>query len=194
MLYFEANLTEREEQARDTMIYVFNPVLKFILMASNYLEFKRYGFNSCRQTAILGAGYLKTLLPDYTFTVYEGSFVEKINGQATPYEHAFIIANKDKRNLIIDLSRTTKRLLFSEVTDMSYPEIEDYEDVVKIGQVRLDLDELLNTEEPEYFTGQKPKKLLEMIMYLTNKLKSFPKEKQLEFCDKIYKETTMLRR
>lgn len=194
MLYFEANLTEREEQARDTMIYMFNPVLKFILMAKNHKEFKRYGYNSCRQTAILGAGYLKTLLPDYTFTVYEGSFIEQIDEQFVPYEHAFIVANKDKRNLIIDLSRTTKRLVFSEITTMDYPEIEDYENVTKIGQVQLNLDEMLNTQEPEYFTRLKPRDLLQTIIFCIDNLKSCSKKEQLEFCDTIYAKTTSLRR
>lgn len=195
MLYFEASLTEQEEKARDIMIYLFNPVLKFILMESNPKEFARYGYNSCRQTAILGAGYLRKLLPDYELSVYEGSFIEKINGEHTPYTHAFIIASKGNRNLVIDLSRTTKRLLFQETNDnMIYPEIEDYDDVVKIGQERLDLDDLLNTDCPEYFTGWKPSKFMEVISEMIDALKAKSTKRQLEFCDYIYFQTTKLRR
>lgn len=194
MLCFESNLTEQEEKARDMMVYLFNPVLKFILMTCNYNEFKRYGFNSCRQTAILGAGYLRIILPDYNFKVYEGSFVENIDGINIPYTHAFIVANKDKRHLVIDLSRITKKLLFSETYSNIYPEIEDYENVTKVGQVLLDLDEMLETDNPEYFTHEKPRDILKLIITFIEELKSLPKEKQLEFCDKIYSETTQLRR
>lgn len=196
MLYFESNLTEQEKKARDIMVYLFNPVLKFILMTSNYPEFMRYGCNSCRQTAILGAGYLRKLLPDYDFRVYEGHFLEKTDGKVTPYDHAFIVANKDngRRHLIIDLSRTTKKLLFSESYINLYPQIEDYEDVIKIGQDLMDLDAMLNTDDPEYFTGKKPRDLLNAIEILIEDLKTCPKEHQMKFCDKIYAETTMLRR
>ena len=195
MLYFESELTKQEEEARDIMVYLFNPMLKFLLMNSNSTEFFRYGCNSCRQTAILGAGYLRKLLPDYHFSVYEGTFIEKINGKHTPYTHAFIVASKGKRNLVIDLSRTSKRLLFQETNaNMMYPEIEDYDDVVKIGQEKLDLDDLLNTDCPEYFTGWKPQKFMEIITIMIDTLKKKPKEEQLQFCDSIYSKTTALRR
>lgn len=196
MLCFESNLTKREEEARDIMVYLFNPVLKFLLMNSNPTEFYRYGCNSCRQTAILGAGYLRKLLPDYEFRVYEGHFVEKIDGKCTPYDHAFIIAHNDKENrhLVIDLSRTTKKLLFSETYLNIYPEIEDYEDVIKIGQDILDLDSLLNTDEPEYFTGWKPQRFMEIINIMIETLKKKPVEEQLKFCDSVYSKTTQLRR
>ena len=196
MLYFEANLTKEEEKARDIMVYLFNPVLKFLLLNSNPAEFYRYGCNSCRQTAILGAGYLRKLLPDYEFRVYEGHFLEHVNEKVTPYDHAFIVASKDngQRHLVIDLSRTSKRLLFSESYINLYPQIEDYEDVIKIGQDLLDLDELLNTDVPEYFTGWKPQRFMEIIEVMIETLKSKTKEEQLQFCDSIYSKTTALRR
>jgi hypothetical protein len=194
MLYFEANLTKQEEKARDEMVYLFNPVLKFLLMNSNPTEFFRYGCNSCRQTAILGAGYLRRLLPDYEFRVYEGHFIERINNEFVPYDHAFIIAHKDDRHLVIDLSRTSKKLLFSESYLNIYPEIEDYENVIKVGQDILDLDDLLTTDCPEYFTGWKPKKFMDIIIVMINVLKNKSKEDQLKFCDSMYSKTTELRR
>ena len=195
MLYFDANLTHQEAQARDIMVYLFNPVLKFLLKSSNPEEFKRYGFNSCRQTAILGAGYLRNLLPDYEFNVYEGYFIENIDGAIVPYTHAFIVAKKNKRHLVIDLSRTTKKLLFQETSSsLSYPEIEDYDNICKVGQTKLDLDDLLNTDVPEYFTEWKPSKLMEVITIFIDTLKKKPVKEQYQFCDKIYSETTTLRR
>jgi hypothetical protein len=196
MLYFESNLTEREQEVRDIMVHLFNPVLKFVLMTSNYDEFKKYGFNSCRQTAILGAGYLQKLLPDYEFKVYEGHFIENTDGKFTSYDHAFIVAinNDEKRHLLIDLSRTTKKLLFTQTYLNLYPEIEDYENVTKIGQDLIDFEAMLNTDEPEFFTCKKPRDLLGVIETLVDDLKKCPLEHQMNFCDYIYTNTTMLRR
>ena len=85
--------------------------------------------------------------------------------------------------------------MFQETNaNMVYPEIEDYDDVVKIGQERLDLDDLLNTDCPEYFTGWKPDKLMEIIKVMIDVLKAKPEEEQLKFCDSIYSKTTKLRR
>ena len=195
MLCFESRLTEQEEKARDEMIYLFNPVLKFILLNKGYDEFKRYGFNSCRQTAIFGAFYLRKLLPNYNLHVYEGKFIEKENGIVIPYIHAFIIAEgPNDRQLIIDISRTTKRLLFTEVYPNIYPNFDDYKNVVKLWEEKIDLDKMINTDEPEYLTGCKPKNLIQIIETLIEDLKTLPKQKQLEFCDKIYSKTTQLRR
>ena len=196
MLYFESNLTQEEQEARDIMVYLFNPVLKFLLMNGNYEEFKKYGFNSCRQTAILGAAYLKKLLPNYDICVYEGHFIEHLNDRFVPYDHAFIIAKKDSvnRHLVIDLSRTTKKLLFSESCINIYPQIEDYEGVIKLGQDLINLNDMIETDIPEYFTGKKPKELLEIIDTLINDLRCCSKEHQMAFCDYIYSATTTLRR
>lgn len=194
MLCFPSNLTPQEEQARDIMVYLFNPVLKFIFLTQNYVTFRKYGFNSCRQTAILGAGYLRKLLPDYTIRVCEGQFLEHIDGKFTPYVHAFILAGKDERTLIIDLSRTEKRLLFTQAYPGIYPTTEDYKDMVLINFVPIDLDEMLNTNEPEFISGYIPRQLMEAIEGLIAELKELPEKEQLKFCDEIYSETTKLRR
>lgn len=195
MLCFESHLTKQEEKARDIMVHLFNPVLKFILLNSSKGEFEKYGFNSCRQTAIFGAAYLRKLLPEYDFRVYEGQFVEEENEILTPYVHAFIIATSpDSRRLIIDISRTTKKLLFTEVYPNIYPSFGDYENVFKLWEKEIDLDEMLNMEEQEYLTGFKPKDLMEMIEALIEDVEALPKEKQLQFCDIIYSRTTQLRR
>lgn len=194
MLYIDAKLTEQEEKARDEMIYLFNPVLKFILLTSNTEEFIKYGCNSCRQTAILGAGYLRKLLPDYKFDVYEGHFIERKDDKDIPYDHAFIVAHKDERYLLIDLSRTTRKLIFQETMPNLYLGIEDYDDVIQTGQDLLDLDALLDMAEPEYFTRKKPKELMAIIESIIGGLKVLSKEEQLRFCDKVYSQTTALKR
>ena len=194
MLYLPSDLTPQEEQARDIMVHLFNPVLKFIFLNQNYVTFKQYGFNSCRQTAILGAGYLRKLLPDYNIRVCEGQFVERIDEKFTPYIHAFILASKNERTLIIDLSRTEKRLLFAPAWPGIYPTTDDYQDMILVNFVPIDLDEMLNTNEPEFISGYIPRQLMEAIEDLIAELKELPKKQQLEFCDKIYSETTRLRR
>ena len=194
MLCFESNLTKQEEKARDIMVYLFNPVLKFILLSEGYIQFRKYEFNSCRQTAILGAGYLRKILPDYNINVYEGQFVESINGVPVPYIHAFILASKDSRCLIIDLSRTEKRLLFTQVYPDIYPISEEYANMILLSFNQINLDEMLDSDTPEFITGYIPRQLMEAIENLIKELKQLPKEKQLEFCDQIYSETTKLRR
>lgn len=199
MYVFESDLclnqlTEQEEKARDKMVYLFNPVLKYILAHSKPEEFAKYGFNSCRQTAILGAAYLKKFLPDYQITPYEGLFFENLPTGLEQYIHAFILASKDKRCLLIDLSRTTKRLMFSEALSQLYPCVEDYKDMILVNKKLINLDKMIYTDEPEYFTGKKPVELLEIIDVLIRDLEQKDKIEQDAFCDTIYGLFTKLRR
>lgn len=187
-------LTPEEEKARDIMIYLFNPVLKFIFLNTNASSFIQYGFNSCRQTAILGAFYLKFLLPDYEFNVFEGTFIEKINSKIEKYEHAYIIASKGNRNLIIDLSRTTKRLLFHPVFSEIYPKTLDYREMCQISKKWINLDEMIYTDQGEFYTNLVPSELMVLISTMINELSCKPKEEILKFSDSIYSITTRLRR
>lgn len=186
MFPYTETLTLEEIEARDIMVYSFVPVLKMLLNQFNPKEFYQYGYNSCRQTAILGGYFLQSLLPDYTISVYEGQFTEPINEIITPYIHAFIIAQKDKRNLIVDLSRTSKHLLFHPVFDRIYPDMYDYKNVAKISQERIDYKSMVETDEKEYLTGLKPLDLLNLIINLMSDLvKKTPKEQE-KFWKSIY--------
>lgn len=189
---YAESLTSEEEKARDIMVYTFNPVLKMLLNQFNPKEFYQYGYNSCRQTAILGGYFLRSLLPDYTITVYEGQFTEPINDVITPYIHAFIIAQKGNRNLIIDLSRTSKRLLFHPVFNRLYPEELDYKNVVYINKERLDYVALTETEEKEYLTGLKPLTLLSLISSLMTEVAKKTNEEQRIFWESIYRQFTQI--
>ena len=188
-------LTEQEKKARDIMVYLFNPVLKYILANSNPKEFARYGFNSCRQTAILGAAYIQKLLPGYDIMPYEGLFIEKLpNGNIEQYIHAFILASKNNRRLLIDLSRTTKRLMFSEVLSSLYPSIEDYKDMIFISSNPINLNDVIYNDEPEYFTKKSAVEILEMIDIFINILQQKEQTEKDMFCDTIYNLFTQLRR
>ena len=195
LIFTNGNLTPEEIVARDTMVYLFNPVLKFLFLTENRSEFIRFGYNSCRQTAIFGAAYLDKLLPDYTFSVYEGSFLEPVNGQIEPYAHAYIVGATKDRYLLIDLSRTSKPLIFADVSDLNfYPRFDAYKDVHKLGHSRINLYSALHMEEPEYYTGMKPSEILQVIDNMIQDIKQLPVQKQKDFCDMIYTETTSLRR
>ena len=188
-------LTEQEKKARDIMVYLFNPVLKYILANSNPKEFARYGFNSCRQTAILGAAYIQKLLSGYDIIPYEGLFIEKLpNGNIKQYIHAFILASKNNRRLLIDLSRTTKRLMFSEVLSSLYPSIEDYKDMIFISSNPINLNDVIYNDEPEYFTKKSAVEILEMIDIFINILQQKEQTEKDTFCDTIYNLFTQLRR
>ena len=187
-------LTEQEKKARDIMVYLFNPVLKYILAHSKPEEFAKYGFNSCRQTAILGAAYLQKLLPDYDITPYEGLFIENLPSGIEQYIHAFILASKDNRCLLIDLSRTTKRLMFSEVLSALYPSVEEYKNMILINKNLINLHDMIYTDEPEYFTNKKPIEVLEIINTLIDDLQQKEQIERDKFCDIIYELFTELRR
>ena len=195
LIFTNGNLTPEEQKARDTMVYLFNPVLKFLLMTEGQAEFQRFGCNSCRQTAIFGADYLSKLLPDYTFSAYEGSFIEVVNGEITPYAHAYIIGAYQDRYILVDLARTTKPLIFMEIDSIdAYPRIGEYKDAHKLGHNRINLVSALETKDPEYLTNMIPKDVVTMIDNLIKSLSKEPAVKRLEFCDMVYKETTSLRR
>ena len=188
------HLTKQEEKARDIMVYLFNPVLKYVLANAKPMEFAKYGFNSCRQTTILGAAYLQYVLPDYYIVPYEGLFSEDLPNGNEQYIHAFILASKDDRCLLIDLSRTTKRLMFGECTSTLYPLVEDYKDMVLINKNPINLKQMIETDVEEYFTNMKPIMLLDMISTLIKEVQSMPKHEQNKFCDAVYAMFTQLRR
>lgn len=195
MLYFDDNLTEKEREVRDEMIYLFNPVLKFILSSAQPEEFKRYGYNSCRQTAIFGTAIMKELLPEYNFRLYEGQFLELVDSVPTPYIHAFTVATHQDRTLLIDISRVSKRLLFTSVTSPSlYPQTEDWKNVALIAKKELNLRELLMDAGAEYFTRMPHMAVLFSIKGLMKDLKTRPEFERMKFCDKMYNQYTELRR
>lgn len=184
-------LTIEEEKAREEMINLFIPVLKFMFLSYNPNEFARYCFNSCRQTAILGAYYLQSLLPDYDIRAYEGDFEEDIDGRMTPYIHAYIIASNGNRELLVDLSRTSKRLLFHPVFANLYPISLDYASVIKYGHREINLIEMLETDIGEYYTSMTPMELIKNIKLLIADLKRNPTSIPI-FRDRIFAQTTQI--
>ena len=85
------NLTEEEIAARDELFLSFNPLLKVAFATSNLKEFEHYGYNSCRQSAVLGAKFLQDKLPDYTLQIYEGKFNDFVGQRPVDYILYYII-------------------------------------------------------------------------------------------------------
>lgn len=194
MVYLDSNLTEKERMARDEMINVFNPVLKLILSSAKPYEFEKYGFNSCRQTAIFATAILTELLPEYTFRLYEGEFVESYKGQPISYTHAFTIAYHGDRALLIDISRVSKRLLFMPIEDTLYPHIDEWRKVGLISKTELSLSEMLTPGTVEYFTGKEPLAVLSLIKTLMKDLKNKPEHERNQFRDIMYERYTQIGR
>jgi hypothetical protein len=184
---FPSQLTPEEEAARDIMGYLFNPVLKLLLCMSNPKEWAKYGFNSCRQTAIFGAIYLQKILPSYTIVPYTGMFLEIVNGKKETYEHCFIVASKGNRNILIDLSRVTHHLIFHKMDTFGYPQCDDYKDVVLLYKDAIDLKEMYYADDiREFFTNEHPQNVMKTIVQYIDALSVQSQKAQDDFCNKVY--------
>lgn len=189
------NLLVNEKEVRDEIINLFNPVLKFILAKTGYDRFKKYGFNSCRQTAIMVASYLNIIMPDYKHEVFEGNFVDiEPDKSKLEYIHAYVISSKNDRRILIDVSRVHRKLLFHLITDEKiYPFIDGYKNTTLLSSKNMNLYEAMNIVKYEYISKMNPKDLFNQILLLTNILKTKSKKEQVEFRDWIYSSFTLIK-
>ena len=195
MLYVnDPSLTKQECDVRDEMVYLFNPALKFSFMQLGMSRFKQYGFNSCRQTAILGATYLRKIMPSYTHQAYEGDFVDYDSMGPVPYAHAFIISSQGNRHILIDISRTSRKLLFQRVQpkEIYSTKIEGCENTMLYNIRPIDVDAGINMKDPEYLTNLRPLELFDMVCAMIERLKQYPKEERERFWKSIYSQVTYL--
>lgn len=190
-------LTIRELAVREELIYFFNPALKFLFMQFGMNKFRQYGFNSCRQTAIFSAAYLRMIMPEYRYVVYEGKFVDKEVSKDVEYEHAFVVGfpkNKatSKRLLLIDISRTSRRLLFvhRSANDLYPSDIAGYRNTKLLSIKPIDDEELLMQEEPEFLTGLPPYDLFKIVCNTVEYLKTLSPAKHKRFYTQIYSTVT----
>lgn len=189
MLFIDCDkLTPDEKKFRHELIYLFNPCLKFLF--NQHQAFREYAYNSCRQTAIFSAEFLKWVGMPGRFDVYEGNFTDVIYGQKTKYVHAFVIAVTAGRKLLIDVSRTQRKLLFEPVDKIEYPKHEGYENLKLIDYQKMDIEPLINTDIPEFITGKLPAEVMQEALILYNELKSKEKSAQIVFASNVYNQTT----
>ncbi|MGG1263797.1 hypothetical protein [Brevibacillus laterosporus] len=149
-------LTFREEVAKSFMEERFLPALHKLISTINPKEYEKWGGNACRQTAIFGSLYLERLLPEYTWSMWDGIFNDIVNDRKVTYNHAWLYGvNKENgKRLLVDLSRVHHERLFIVVTGNRYPKDHpSYKDMVEISRKKLNARELMKL--PEYYTDLK---------------------------------------
>lgn len=199
IVHTQEPLTYLERQIRDDVIMNFNVVLKLVLNSVHPERFKMYGYNSCRQTAVLVGQYLKEKIPNANIYAYEAEFDDTLMGHPVKYAHCYnVIDYKDKsRKILVDVSRTTEKLLwhpFSKSNDFNpYPNFfEGYEDIKLLSKKELFIPEMLLMREPEYLTGLKPKELYDNVFVITEGFKKRTKEERDTWFSKVYSELTFI--
>ncbi|WNW25099.1 hypothetical protein RS399_04070 [Bacillus inaquosorum] len=158
-------LNQIELLTKNLMENLFVPTLHNILQKANPQAYKKWGGNACRQTAIFGAAILRHLLPEYTWTVWDGDFSDIVNGKKVKYNHAWIhgVNKKERKGLLIDLSRLYHERLFLPVTKNKYPKKHpSYQHMRLIRKKPMDIEECLN--DIEYYTGKSGHELLSIIL------------------------------
>ena len=148
-------LTVREELTKTFMQEKFVPTIKELFKTKSPEKYKQWGENCCVQIAVFGTFFLSKMLMDYTFTVYEGIFHDKVKGRDVKYNHAWIYAvSSDKsRKLFIDMGRSMQENIFIEQDKNAYDnKIFGYEDIKEVKRTQLDWRRMLATET-EYYTG-----------------------------------------
>lgn len=163
-------LNQKELMAKNLMENLFVPTLHDILQKANPQAYKQWGGNACRQTAIFGAVILRELLPDYTWTVWDGDFSDIVRDQKVKYNHAWIhgVNKKERKGLLVDLSRLHHERLFIPVIENKYPKKHpSYEHMRLIRKEQMNIEERLN--EIEYYTEKPSNELLNILLIEMNK-------------------------
>ena len=195
MLYYkDKGLTEDEEIARNNMIYLFNPCLKLLLAETNGEIFKQWGYNCCRQTAILGAAIIHNYISGYETSVYEINYDDILNGKKVNYEHCIIMADKDDRRLMIDLSRTSKPLVFAVIPKgtYDYPDYPAYRHLKRNQMKKLDWQSWVTRGMYEYITGLSPNVIYATLCTNMSFLADQDEEEVIKRAEQIYAKYTQI--
>lgn len=146
-------LTKEELKVKDFMVNKFFPTLTSLFQEKNPSEFKKWGGNCCRQTAVFGSYFLNKKLKDYKWEVWEGNFNHKFQDRTANYEHAWILGihKKSGKKLFVDLSRLNYSQIFNEVKVNEYPKTEEFKDIIPTRKYELDWKKMIR-EEREYYT------------------------------------------
>jgi hypothetical protein len=170
------SVIEREIATRNFMVNQFIPALHSILEEGNPIEYKKWGGNACRQTAIFGVKFLEKLLPTYNWEAWDGTFDDIVMGRAVKYNHAWIYGEEKStgKKLLVDLSRNFHERLFLFVDVNDYPrDNPTYKDMIEINRKKLNVKEAM--KDLEYYTGLRSPKLLQILQEKTQ-LENFRKE------------------
>ena len=186
--FVDALLSKQEQEMRNFLMYDFNISLKSMLMKYNFKELDKWFFNSCRQTAVFGALVLNLKYPDYGYRAYEATFNDTLFGKPVTYQHCFIIATHRelKRNILIDMARTTNPLVFEPISDTHfYPNVDNYKDLEMLSCVEIPYEDLLVSPVREYMTGLTTEFLGELLELMENYKNSTSNDKN-KLVQRIY--------
>lgn len=158
-------LNQDEQRVKMFMESIFIPSLHEILQAKSPEKYMLYQGAACRQTATMGYFFLKDLLPDYEWEVWEANFKDKFRGKDVNYEHAWIYGkskNKKEKDLLVDLARNYQERLFIKTNKNQYPANHpEYKDMVVLQKKRINPNR--NLQIIEFYTEDKGENLLKEL-------------------------------
>lgn len=162
-------VTEREKYVKRYMEGIFVKGLHEILQKANPVEYKKWGGNACRQTAIFGVKFLEKLLPTYKWEAWDGNFDDVVGDRQVEYNHAWIYGVEETtgKKLLVDLSRIYHERLFMFVEENKYPKDHpSYKNMNELNRKKMDIKDCM--KDYEYYTMERSVKVLENLKQLTN--------------------------
>lgn len=161
---------DRFEQCKEFMINKFRPELRDLFYTKGYERYKKYNFNSCRQTAVFGAFILRDAFPEYKWTACEGLMRTPYLGKIYEVEHAWIFGfNKQLGGIVVDLESPCIKVYKTDINELRSPR-------KILGKIsRIDIEECV--KEVEFLTMMNSLDILSMLRSkLSNDIKSFEVE------------------
>lgn len=160
-------LNLEEQQVKSFMESIFIPSLHEILQAKSPDKYQLYQGAACRQTATMGYFFLKELLPNYEWEVWEADFKDKVMDREVKYEHAWIYGkskSRKEKDLFVDLARNHQERLFIKTNKNQYPANHpEYENTVILQKKRMNPNK--NLQIVEFYTEELGEKLLREIEF-----------------------------
>lgn len=158
-------LTKQEEYVKQYTFELFIPALHHVICLKNQAEYQKWGGNTCRQSAILGAYFMSQWLPQYDWQVWDGNFTDIIYGKKCEFNHAWIYGVHKETNygLFLDLSNVVKERLFIKTRVNAYPKSHSqYKNQIELNRTQLDWRKMLSTDI-EYYTKMHSLELAQLI-------------------------------
>lgn len=155
-------INAREILVKTYLENLFIPYLDNLFKTSNPSKYNLYQGNFCRQASIYGTLLLEDLLPEYQWESWEAEFTDIVQGKPVRYEHAWIYGKnkREKRYLLIDLTRNFQERLFIEVPKNRYPKNHlEYKHMVEIKKKLIPIANRMG--EYEFYTGLQAKVILD---------------------------------
>lgn len=143
----DVNGVKKKEVIEKYLYLLIHVHLHDVLYEANRYKYASYGFNKCRQGALVSKDVLQKLMPEYDWDICVASCSDAFGA----YEHAFAYGDKknEEGGLLVDLTRVMYPTVFQEVKEPSYKDIPGF------AGLRITKKEWIGTKwdkEREYFT------------------------------------------